>query len=204
MAVVEGGTVSSNSKKRRNQTAIRLSRKRRYVLSQQADAVDWLAADFVFTEESNIRTRFCLSMGDPHNVNQAASIQRFIESMPATRYIGLEVDEIDRGRCVVTMPIRPEVTVDGEVVQGGIVAVLADYAAVAAAGSTLEPGWRVATLSGETHNLAPAKGKLLVAVGEIVYAGKRHLVARADVYSDSKDGPHCLTGLFTAVGIRPS
>ncbi len=89
-------------------------------------------------------------------------------------------------------------------VQGGIVGVLADYAAVAACGTTLPDGWLMATTGSQTHNLAPATGDLLVAVAEVVRSGRRHAVARCDVYNDNTSESPCLTGLFTATGIPPA
>lgn len=135
---------------------------------------------------------------------QSELVRRFVESMPATRHLGIKVIAVDAGKCVLEMACRHEITFDGMVVQGGLVGVLADYAAVAAAGSTLEQGWSVATTSCETHNLLPATGTRLVAVGEIVHSSRRRLLARSDVHIDSLDGPLCLTGLFTAVGLAPA
>lgn len=135
---------------------------------------------------------------------QSAEIKLFIDSMPASRLLGIEIVSLGLGRSVLSMPINPEVTFDGRDVQGGIVGVMADYAAVAAAASTLEVGWRVATLSCETHNLRPARGDRLIAQGEIIKGGRRHLVARADVSINEPDGTLCLTGLFTASPIAPA
>lgn len=142
-------------------------------------------------------------MGNIETASQAELVRRFVQSMPATDHLGIQVVAVGDGRCVLEMACRRELTFDGVVVQGGLVGVLADYAAVAAAGSTLEQGWTVATTSCETHNLLPATGTRLVAVGEIIHPAKRHLLARADVHIDSLDGPICLTGLFTAVGFAP-
>lgn len=132
---------------------------------------------------------------------QDQAIQRFVESMPATSHLGIEVVELGRGRAVFQMRNRPELTFNGTVVQGGIVATLADYAAVAACGTMLEEGWLMATTGAETHNLAAADGALLVATAEVIKPGRRSSVARADVFNDSVDGTRCLTGLFTAVGV---
>ena len=140
-------------------------------------------------------------MGVPETTGQGEAIRRFIDSMPASETLGIEVVAIGKGQSVIEMPIRVEVTFDGQAVQGGVVGVLADYAAVAAAGSTLDEGWTVATLSCETHNLLPAIGERLVAKGEVIKGGSRHLVAKADVHLDSADGPLCLTGLFTAAAL---
>ncbi len=135
---------------------------------------------------------------------QGESIRRFVEAMPAAELLGIEVVSLGQGRSVLSLPVRPPITFDGQRVQGGLVGVLADFAAVAAAATTLDVGWRVATLSCETHNLAPAMGERLIAAGEIVKGGRRHLVARADVTIDDLDGTLCLTGLFTASPIAPA
>ena len=134
---------------------------------------------------------------------QAEAIRAFVESMPATRHLGIRVVELGAGRAVFEMNNTEELTFDGAIVQGGVVAVLADYAAVSACGTTLPESWLMATTGSQTHNLAPATGNRLVAVAEVVKPGRRHAVARADVYNDDLSGTLCLTGLFTATGIQP-
>lgn len=123
--------------------------------------------------------------------------------MPSTRHLGIHIVELDAGRAVFEMTNTEALTFDGAVIQGGIVSVLADYAAVSACGTTLPAGWLMATTGSQTHNLAPARGARIVAVAEVVRPGQRHAVARADVYNDNVSGTHCLTGLFTATGIPP-
>jgi uncharacterized protein (TIGR00369 family) len=134
---------------------------------------------------------------------QADVIRRFVESMPSTKLLGIRVVELGSGQSTLELDIRSEVTFDGSTVQGGIVAVLADYAAIAAAGSSLPDGWLVATLGCETHNVRPARGERLIARGSLVSGGRRHIVARADVHVDHADGPPCLTGLFTGAPLPP-
>lgn len=140
---------------------------------------------------------------DGSQASQPQAIKTFLEAMPATGFLGIGVIELADGRSTLELPIRPELTFDGAIVQGGIVGVLADYAAVSAAGSTLPAGWRVATLGCETHNVAAAEGQRLVAIGEVIKRGTRHLVSKASVHIDDSGGPICLTGLFTSTGIKP-
>lgn len=132
---------------------------------------------------------------------QDEAIQEFVESMPSTSHLGIEILELGGGRARLRMHNRPELTFNGAVVQGGIVATLADYAAVAACGTLLDEGWLMATTGAETHNLAAADGSMLIAVAEVIKPGRRLAVARADVFNDSHDGVRCLTGLFTATGV---
>lgn len=137
-------------------------------------------------------------------MTQADAIRTFVESMPATRHLGIRIVELGAGRAVFEMDNVDALTFDGSIVQGGVVGVLADYAAVAACGTTLPAGWLMATTGSQTHNLAPANGSRLVAEAEVVRSGKRHAVARADVYNDDVSDNPCLTGLFTATGIPPT
>lgn len=109
-----------------------------------------------------------------------------IESMPASRFIGLTVAGFDVcGRSRIELAIRPELTFDGRVVQGGIVGLLADYAGVSAAAASLPTGWIATTTAFEVHNLAPAVGERLVALGEALQVGRGSAVSRADIWAVS-------------------
>lgn len=111
-------------------------------------------------------------------------LQRAIEAMPASRALGLQVVGFSpRGRSVVRMPIEPRWTFDGRSVQGGIVGTLADYAGVSAAAATLGEGWMASTAGFEVHNVAPAHGEALVAIGRSISAGRSIMVSRAEVYA---------------------
>lgn len=133
--------------------------------------------------------------------DQSARITNLISSMPVSATLGLIIDEVSAGRSVIRMPITPSLTFDGSIVQGGIVATLADFAAVACAGAAVRSDQLVATTGCETHNLASATGQQLVAVGRLVSKPGRSMVAAADVHLDTLDGPLVLTGLFTAAAI---
>jgi uncharacterized protein (TIGR00369 family) len=121
-----------------------------------------------------------------------------IEAMPACQLLGLKVCGFNSNHAVVEMPVRVEITIDGKTVQGGIVGTLADFAAVSAATAAKPPGWVSSTTSFDVHNLAPAIGDRLVAVGRVIKASASSGVAAADVYSD-KDGSFSLvaTALVT-------
>ncbi|SKB08887.1 PaaI family thioesterase [Aeromicrobium choanae] len=127
-----------------------------------------------------------------------------IEAMPIARLLGLVVESTAPERTIVSMPVRPELTFEGIHCQGGVVAMLADFAAVGATfASVVASGQIVATTAIEAHHLRPAHGDRLVAVGRLVGPVGRTMVAAADVYRDSLEGEHCLTGLFTATAINP-
>lgn len=132
---------------------------------------------------------------EPHEIRLVSpdtrrDLQQTIEQMPASRLLSLTVlgfghDPAGQGISALECAVRPELTFDGRVVQGGLVGTLADYAGVSAAACTLGEGWMASTTGFEVHNLAPAAGKRLVAVGRSVQVGKSHAVSRAEVYAET-------------------
>ena len=73
---------------------------------------------------------------------------------------------------------------------------LADYAGVSAAACKLPPGWMAATTAFEVHNIAPAAGERLVAIGQAVSMGKSIGVSRAEVLAQ-RDGQWTLVCVAT-------
>ena len=124
--------------------------------------------------------------------------------MPAMRHIGLTVTSVEPDRSVLELPCRPEVTFDGKHVQGGIVGVLGEIAAILAPACELPYGWRPLSLTCDFHSLAPAAGDRLIAVGRTVRAGKRQMVGRSEVFVDRVDGTLCCTGLYSATAVPPT
>jgi uncharacterized protein (TIGR00369 family) len=106
-----------------------------------------------------------------------------IERMPICELLELTVVGFNSTQAVVQMPISEKVTIDGKIVQGGIVGTLADFAAVSAATASKPIGWASSTTSFDVHNLAPAVGNRLIAVGRVVKASGSTGVAAADVYA---------------------
>ncbi len=122
------------------------------------------------------------------DINCRADLRDAIHAMPASKLMGLRVLGFDAaGVSLIELPLRTELTFDGRAAQGGIVGLLADYAGVSAAASTLPPGWICSTLGFEVHNVAPARGQRLVAVGRAQVVGRSHAVSRAEVYAQDSD-----------------
>lgn len=126
-----------------------------------------------------------------------ADLAAGIAAMPASRLVGLTVlGFAPGGRSALELPIVPALTFDGRVVQGGLVGLLADYAGVSAAASTLPAGWAASTTGFEVHNLAPAAGERLLAIGEAVQVGKSHAVSSVRVWA-VRDGRATLVAVAT-------
>ena len=128
----------------------------------------------------------------------------FIESMPVVNLLVIRLVTLTSGRAEYELPISPEITFDGKVVQGGIVGTLADFAGVTAAMSALDQGWFSSTVDFQVQNLAPAAGDRLVAIGEALRSGKRVGLSRVEVYAvDGEERTLCATALTTSVPIPP-
>jgi uncharacterized protein (TIGR00369 family) len=129
-------------------------------------------------------------------------LKQGIDHMPAAKLLGIRaIGFHPKGVSHIEMLITPKTTFDGHVVQGGIVGVLADFAGISAAACTLPEGWMVGTTSFEIHNIAPAIGTRLIAIGTVLSVGKTIAVSRADVYAENEGSFH-LVCVATTTG-RP-
>jgi uncharacterized protein (TIGR00369 family) len=86
------------------------------------------------------------------------------------------------GEAEIVMEVRPEMTQHHGFAHGAIVGLMADNACAWAASSTVGD---VVTGSYTINFLAPAKGERLRSKGTVIKAGKRQVVVRADVWSES-------------------
>lgn len=97
----------------------------------------------------------------------------------------LEVEPVTvwEGRSELMLRLRPEMTQHHGFAHGAIVGLMADNACAWAAASVLGD---VVTGGYTISFLAPATGTALRAKGEVVKAGKRQAVVRADVWSEAE------------------
>jgi len=97
----------------------------------------------------------------------------------------------DEGECELRFRPRPEFTIGGGIVQGGIVATMLDMAmAIAGAGA-------LATASLQVDILRPVVGTVLTVRGRITRRGKRIVFAEAEL--SGEDGTLLARGVQTAV-----
>lgn len=132
-------------------------------------------------------------------------LERMVLAMPMARTLGLGFKRITPGEVEVEIPVQENFTVRPGQLQATAVFAVADFAAVAAAGSLLAPDWINATVDATLKLVAPAQGVLLRARGRVVSAGKLLTVCAADVYAVNAEGQEtlCATLLGTARNIQP-
>ncbi len=131
------------------------------------------------------------------------ALERLVLSMPMARTLGLTFTRIALGEVEVEIPVQEAFTFRPGQLQATPVFAIADFAAVAAAATTLPPGWINATVDATLKLVAPAQGVALRARGRVVDAGKLLTVCAADVYAVSDAGQEtlCATLLGTARNI---
>lgn len=104
------------------------------------------------------------------------------------------VNQFGHGRCQISIVVKPEHRQFLGAVHGGIVGALADDACGWACASTVG---ELVTASYSINLVAPAMGDVLIARGELLKAGRRMVVGRADVFS-VQDGEEKLAAIYQA------
>jgi uncharacterized protein (TIGR00369 family) len=130
-------------------------------------------------------------------------LQQLVLAMPMARTLGLRFTRMARGAVEVEIPVAEPFTFRPGQLQATPVFAIADFAAVAAAGTLLAPGWVNATVDATLKLVAPARGRLLRARGRVIDAGRLLSVCAADVFAVADDDREtlCATWLGTARNI---
>ncbi len=142
-------------------------------------------------------SRYALSNA-PHS--SVETLKAVVLAMPMARTLGLRFVHAEPGRVEVEIPVSEAFSFRPGQLQATAVFAVADFAAVAAAGSVLPPGWTNATVDTTLKIVAPAQGACLRARGRVVDAGRLLTVCAADVWAVDAAGQErlCATLLATA------
>ena len=127
-----------------------------------------------------------------------ATLERVIERSPYTRSLGVTLERYDPGTVELRLPVRPDFAQHHGFVHGALVGFMADTACAWTAASVAGD---VVTSEYKLNLLAPAIGEALVARGSVVKAGRRQVVARADVFA-VKDGTEWIVATALATIAR--
>lgn len=140
----------------------------------------------------------------PSPTASARLLQAHVLAMPIAQTLGLRFTRVAHGQVDLEMPLQDALCFRPGQLQATAVFALADFAAVAAAGSTLPAGWTNATVDAHVKLLAPARGVCLRARGRVVDVGRTLTVCAADVFAvaDSGDETLCATLLATARNVE--
>lgn len=105
-------------------------------------------------------------------------MKEVVKASPFNVLTSSDVTACKDGFAEIVMPFARQLTQHHGFLHGGLVGYLADtaisWAAASVAGDVLTSEFRV-------HLLAPGKGERFIGRGRVIKAGKRQIVARADV-----------------------
>jgi uncharacterized protein (TIGR00369 family) len=114
----------------------------------------------------------------------AARVRESFGRQAAMRLIGAQITAVAPGSCAVELACRDDLTQQAGYIHAGIVSAIVDSAG-GYAGFTLFPqDSDVLTVEFKLNLLAPARGQRLVAVGEVVKAGRTLVITRGEVHAE--------------------
>jgi uncharacterized protein (TIGR00369 family) len=134
---------------------------------------------------------------DPSGILSPAAqelMRRGAEGSAFTQWMGTRLRHFEPGKVEIEIDLRPNMTQHHGQAHGAIIGYLADTVSAWAAASVAGD---VVTAEYKLNFLAPARGEKLWARGEVLRAGKRQVVVRADVYTTG-DGTDTLVAVALA------
>ena len=138
--------------------------------------------------------------------DQLQAVQDAVLAMPVARTLQLAFRHIAPGEVELEIPAAPEFSFRPGQLQATAIFAVADFAAVAAAGTLLPPGASNATIDTTLKIVGPAVGVQLRGKGRVVRNSKLLSVCASDVYAVDAQGAEtlCATLLATARNIAPA
>lgn len=133
-----------------------------------------------------------------------AKLRAGLAAMPAARHLGFEIVELAPGTTRLEPAFRPELAELTGAFQGAVIGALVDYAGVAAIGTLAAADEAAVTLDYHVKLMAPARGRRLIATGQVVGESGATGYARAEIEIEGLDGARrlCATGLATARRVK--
>ena len=123
-------------------------------------------------------------------------VQQSLERQGMMRAWGVRLEHADVGTCELHMPFSQAVSQQQGSFHGGAMGALADIAGGYAALTVAPPDCEVMTAEYKINFLAAKSGGSLQALGTVVKAGKRLLVATAEVTHVADDGTRTVCALM--------
>jgi uncharacterized protein (TIGR00369 family) len=117
------------------------------------------------------------------NTDFAARVRDSFARQAAMRLIGARITHVEPGSCTIELPIRDDLAQQHGFVHGGVVGMIADSAGGYAAFTLMPADASVLTVEYKINMLAPARGELLIARGEVLKPGRTLSIVRADVFA---------------------
>lgn len=120
---------------------------------------------------------------------------RYIQNDRFAKFIGTELEQVAPGYAVVRMEITENHLNGVDMVQGGVIFALADYAFAAACNAE---GNLCVAINANISYIKSPKGKVLTATAKVISSGKKICNVHIDVTDDNQD----LIAVIQATGYR--
>ncbi len=95
--------------------------------------------------------------------------------------LGATLQAVGPGHCEIRLPYRPQLSQQDGFFHAGVTSTIADSAGGYAGYTVMPADSRVLTVEYKMNLVAPARGELLVARGNVLKAGRTLVVTRVDV-----------------------
>jgi uncharacterized protein (TIGR00369 family) len=120
------------------------------------------------------------------------------------KLLGARIVEVDHGVCVIEVTFHEDLTQQQSYFHGAVAGAIADNAGGYAALTLAPPDYEVLTVEYKVNFLAPGLGEKLVARGEVLTAGRRLFVCRAEVVVVSNGEETSCAALQQTISLAPS
>ena len=139
----------------------------------------------------------------PETADPLERVRESFEKQGLMRLLDARVVEVRSGTCVIEVPFRDELTQQERYFHGTVTGAIADNAGGYAALTLAPPDREVLTVEYKVNFLAPARGERLVASGEVLSAGRRLFVCKAEVEAVDGDERRTCASLLQTVSLSP-
>lgn len=139
-----------------------------------------------------------MSLPSPPDADFEARVRDSFSRQSFMATIGAELVDVGAGRAEIRVPFRDDLCQQHGLFHGGLVGTIADNAAGYASYTLMPAENSVLTVEYKLNLMAPAQGEALTARAEVLRAGRRITVSRADVFVVSQGIEKiCATALGT-------
>jgi uncharacterized protein (TIGR00369 family) len=132
--------------------------------------------------------------------DQQERIRKTFEHVPYAKLLGIELESVEPGVAVASLPLHDNLKQNNGVIHGGVIASLIDTALALAILSVLPESDRVTTVDLTISYLRPLTEGKAKATARVIRAGNRLITASAEVANDS--GTLTATALSTYIKLQ--
>jgi uncharacterized protein (TIGR00369 family) len=121
---------------------------------------------------------------EPKDPDFAARVRASFANQVFMSTLGATLERVEPGVVDIALPFDPRLTQQHGFLHAGAIATVADSACGYAALSLMAPGFAVLSVEFKINMLAPASGRLFLATGRVLRAGRTITVCAGEVRAD--------------------